>query len=105
MKTESEIESWIDKQIRKTKGLFFKFVSPGNDGVPDRIVILPGGRIIFVELKTDKGRLSPVQKHQISRLLNLGCDCRVIKGQKEAEEFINEIHSARLPEIRDQQNT
>ena len=90
---ESEIEKKMKEKILKKGGLFFKFVSPGNDGVPDRIVITPKGRIIFVEMKEDKGRLSPIQKYQIERIRKCGCDCRVIKGRKESEEFIDEIFS------------
>ena len=52
---ESEIEKKLVREIRKMGGMAYKFVSPGNTGVPDRIVILPGV-ITFVELKTETGR-------------------------------------------------
>ena len=102
---ESETEKWTKKKVIEMGGLFFKFVSPGNDGVPDRIAILPGGRIILVEMKTEKGKTSPVQERQIGRIRGCGCDCRVIHGRKEAEEFIDEIRTARVSEICDKQNT
>jgi len=91
MVRESEIERMVSQAVTTAGGLSFKFVSPGNDGVPDRIFILPGGRVIFAELKTESGRLSPVQEHQISRIRKTGCDCRVIKGKAKAEAFICEI--------------
>lgn len=90
---ESEIETWIRRQITLSGGLFFKFVSPGNDGVPDRICILPGGRIIFVELKTKTGRLSEVQRHQIKRLHERGCRTEVIYGMEDARRFVHEIRA------------
>ena len=80
--------------IRKMGGEAFKWTSPGNDGVPDRIVMLPGGRLIFVELKADKGRLEPIQKVQIRRIQKLGQEVRVVRGMDGLEEFLNEIRTA-----------
>lgn len=52
---ESKVEMILVRGIRKLGGWAYKWVSPGNDGVPDRIVILPGQRPIFVELKAERG--------------------------------------------------
>lgn len=84
---ESEIEKKLVREIRKMGGMAYKFVSPGNTGVPDRIVILPGV-ITFVELKTETGRLSPGQKRQIGKLQDLGMKVVVLHGMKELEEFL-----------------
>lgn len=65
---ESEIERVLVEEVKRLGGRAYKWTSPGNDGVPDRIVFLPDTRVIFVELKTDTGRLSPLQKIQIDRL-------------------------------------
>lgn len=91
---ESSIERWIRQQIVRSGGLFLKWVSPGNEGVPDRICILPDGRIIFVELKTESGKLSEVQKYQIRRLRERGCRVEVIFGMAGAGRFMSEIYSA-----------
>ena len=95
---ERDIEKKMLNAIRKMGGEAFKWVSPGNDGVPDRIVMLPGGRLIFVELKADRGRLSPVQKIQIRRIQKLGQDVEVVQGMDGLEEFLerirNEVHTA-----------
>lgn len=93
---ESEIEKRLVREIRKMGGMAYKFVSPGNTGVPDRIVILPGV-ITFVELKTETGRLSPGQKRQIGKLQDLGMKVVVLHGMKELEEFLNEIRTASVP--------
>lgn len=77
---ESEIEKILVDEVRRLGGRAYKWVSPGNDGVPDRIVILPQRPPIFVELKTDTGRLSPLQKNQIARLEALGQDVRTVYG-------------------------
>lgn len=96
MQRERDIEKWLCDQIKKLGGHAYKFVSPGCDGVPDRMIILPGGRIHFVELKTNKGKPSQIQKWQMQFLSNLGCDVWLIRGQKEAEDFIHEICTTRV---------
>ena len=68
---EKEIEKILVTEVKKLGGRAYKWTSPGNDGVPDRIVILPGERPYFVELKSENGRLSALQKIQIDRLQNL----------------------------------
>lgn len=88
---EKDIEKKLVRGVREAGGIAFKFVSPGQDGVPDRLVCLPGGRIIFVELKTEVGRLSPRQKIQIGRLTALGMDCRVLYGRQQVEDFLKEV--------------
>ena len=91
---EKTIEKWLRRQIESMGGQAFKFTSPGNDGVPDRLAVLPGGLIYFVELKTDRGRLSPLQVWQQDRLDALGCQVRTIRGMDEAAAFIEEVRYA-----------
>lgn len=88
---ERDIEKWLRHQIEGMGGKFMKFVSPGNDGVPDRIAILPDGQIWFIELKAESGRLSPIQVWQQDRLDTLGCQVRTIRGMDEARAFIEEV--------------
>ena len=88
---EKEIERRMVLEVKKRGGLCYKFVSPSNPGVPDRIVITPDGRVIFVELKTEIGRLSNIQKWQRSEMQKRGADVRVIKGWDAAKAFIEEI--------------
>ena len=107
---ESTIESRLVKGAKDAGWIAFKFISPGNVGVPDRLLISPNGRIIFVELKTDTGKLTPLQKLQIIRLEKYGQDVRVFYGLKDVNAFLAEIreevvHSdiqpARVSETRD----
>lgn len=69
---ESYIESYLVRKVKEHGGLCYKFVSPGNPGVPDRLIITPTGKTIFVELKTEVGRLAKVQKWQRSERRNGG---------------------------------
>ena len=81
---ERDIEKVLVREVRKLGGRAYKWVSPGNDGVPDRIVILPGMRPVFVELKAESGKL------QIRRLLDMGQDVRVLRGIREVEQFLED---------------
>ena len=87
---ESEIEKILVDGIRKLGGRAFKWVSPGNDGVPDRIVVLPGYPAIFVEMKTVTGKLTSLQRVQIERLQKMGQDVRVLYGENETQTFLEE---------------
>lgn len=87
---EKDIEKILVNEVRKLGGRAYKWVSPGNDGVPDRIVFLPGRPPVFVELKTETGKLSALQEVQITRLRELGQDVRVLKGIQEVRDFLAE---------------
>ncbi|MDO5015273.1 MAG: VRR-NUC domain-containing protein [Clostridia bacterium] len=85
---ESEIEKILRVEIEKLNGVCFKFISPGNIGVPDRIVIYPGGKIHFIELKTKKGVLSKAQELQISVLRSKGAEVFVIFGIDGVKQYL-----------------
>lgn len=87
---ESEVEKLLVGGIRKLGGRAFKWVSPGNDGVPDRIVVLPGLPAVFVELKTVTGKLTPLQRVQLKRLRDMGQAVRVLYGECEVATFLEE---------------
>lgn len=90
-KRERDIEKWLRKKIQQMGGIAMKFTSPGNDGVPDRIAILPGGQVWFIELKKDGEAPTKIQEWQIERLRRLGCNVTVIAGMKEARAWIREV--------------
>lgn len=70
---EKEIEEKLRKAVEAAGGLCLKWVCPGWAGVPDRIVLLPGGRLVFVETKRPKGGvLSKLQKWWAKKLIDLG---------------------------------
>ena len=88
---EKDIEKLFRDEIKKAGGKAYKFTSPGNDGVPDRIVMLPDGRIVFVELKTDTGKLSRLQELQCRQIAELGQTVRVLHGLAEVRDFFLEF--------------
>lgn len=71
---EKDVEKKLRKVIELHGGLCLKWVCPGWLGVPDRICLLPGGTVIFVELKRPdgKGKLGAMQKWWARRLSALG---------------------------------
>ncbi len=87
---EKEIEKILTAEVKKLGGVAYKWVSPGNAGVPDRIVVFPGRAPVFVELKSDAGRLSTLQEMQIRRLRGLGQKVYVARGIDGVSQFFRE---------------
>lgn len=69
---EAAIEARLRDGIKKLGGRAYKFESPGNDGVPDRLVCLPGGHSLFVETKAPGKKPRPLQVIQIKLLHQFG---------------------------------
>jgi len=91
---EKEIERRMGEMVRRRGGLYYKFVSPGNPGVPDRIIITPEGRVVFVELKTEIGRLAGIQEWQTNEMKKRGANVRIVKGWDEARRLVTEVMGA-----------
>ena len=69
---ESTVEHRLVTEAKKRGGIALKFVSPGIDGVPDRLVLLPHGKFAFVEVKAPGRTLRPLQVRRIGQLRELG---------------------------------
>jgi len=85
---EKAIEKRLVKGVNALGGRAYKWLSPGNVGVPDRIVIWPGGHIDFIELKTKTGHLSRMQYAQILRLDKLGCVVSILYGDEDVDRYL-----------------
>lgn len=83
---ERRIEERLVEGARKAGGVAIKWVAPAYSGVPDRIVFLPGGRIIFVELKAPGRAPTALQSRVHQMLTRLGADVRVIDSLEGADE-------------------
>lgn len=88
---ESVLESKFRIRVTKAGALTFKFVSPGHAGVPDRIVLAPGGRIYFVEMKRKNGKLRPLQQYTIEKMRQYGFSVSVIDDEKAITAFIAQM--------------
>ena len=87
---ERSVEAGLRRQVEKRGGLCLKFTSPGCSGVPDRVIIAEG-RVVFVELKQEDGRLRPMQKVMIRRMQRAGADVRVVYGAAGVRELMKEL--------------
>ena len=90
---ESSIESKFRDEVKKVGGTAYKFVSPGNAGIPDRVVILQGGKSGFVELTRPGEKTTPLQKVQIRKILATGCYATVLDNKKDIDRVIWEIEA------------
>ncbi len=85
---ERFIEQKLVARVRREGGLCPKFVSPGSDGWPDRLVLMPGGKIAFVELKAPQGKLRPIQVQRHAQLRDLGFLVYVINDPAQIPEAL-----------------
>lgn len=84
---EKRIEMALIYRVKELGGTCEKFVSPGRRSVPDRLVTLPGGQIIFVELKAPGNKPTEAQRRDHERRRELGCDVRVIDNMDDVDAF------------------
>ncbi len=92
--TEAAVEKKFVDGLKALGCLVWKFVSPGNAGAPDRLVVLPTGRVYFVELKQETGRTSALQQLQHKRLREHNADVAVLYGAEDVAMFIRYIASS-----------
>ena len=88
---EKIIERKLVKTAKNMGGLALKFISPGYDGVPDRIVLFPGGRIAFVEVKAPGKTLRPLQVRRKKQLESLGFKVYVLDAAEQIYEILKAI--------------
>jgi hypothetical protein len=91
---ERNVERKLTEAVRHSGGLALKFISPNLNGVPDRLLLFPGGRMAFAEVKAPGEKPRPLQMHRIARLRELGFRVYVIDGVEQIGGVIREICSA-----------
>ena len=91
---ERSIEQRLVAETKKRGGLALKFVSPGMDGVPDRIVLMPGGKMAFVELKAPGQKMRPLQQKRAGWLIALGFRVYCVDGIEQIGGVLDEICTA-----------
>lgn len=88
---EKAIEQKLARAVRSCDGLCPKFVSPGTDGMPDRLILLPAGRIGFVEVKAPGKKPRPLQVKRHSQLRALGFPVFVLDDPEQIPGIIGEV--------------
>ena len=91
---EKFVEQKLVKAVKERGGLAPKFTSPGFDGFPDRIVLLPNGRMAFVEMKAPGQKPRPLQQLRIRQLKALGFRVYVVDGIEEIGGILDAIQTA-----------
>ena len=91
---EKILERKLVSAVRKMGGLCIKFVSPGLDGVPDRIILLPGGHIGFAEIKTTGLQPRPLQMRRKRQFKKLGFSVFILDRPEQIGGIIDEIQSS-----------
>ena len=85
-------ENFVEKKLKLAaesfRGVAIKFVSPSLTGVPDRIVILPKGKICFVEIKAPRRKPSKLQRYVLRKLYRLGVRVAVVDNEFTAKRLI-----------------
>ena len=87
---ESFIEEKLTKAVKQNGGVCWKFTSPGTAGVPDRIILMPEGRIAFVEVKAPGEKPRPLQLSRHRLLRRLGFKVYVLDALEDIEKIISE---------------
>lgn len=92
---EVKVESALRDAVRAEGGLCLKFRSPGNDGVPDRICLFPGGRVAFVETKRPGEHIEPgsLQEDWMLTLREMGFEAVEINTPEDARDWALKQHS------------
>ena len=88
---EKDIERKLKRDVEDAGGLALKFTSPGYAGVPDRIVLMPGGMMGFIELKAPGKVMRPLQVKRKKQLESLGFRVFCIDSTEQIKGVIDEI--------------
>lgn len=90
---EKEIEQKLRQSVKTMGGICPKFVSPGYDGMPDRLILLPNGKIAFAEIKAPGKKPRPIQLARHRLLKSLGFKVYVIDDVEQIGGMLDEIRA------------
>ena len=88
---EKQLEYLFLTEVRRVGGMALKFVSPGFAGVPDRLVLIPDGKVGFVEVKAPGQHPRPLQMTRHKQLRKLGFKVYVLDSPQQIPEIIRDI--------------
>lgn len=97
---ESKVERYLVSSLFKIGIDCVKFVPDCLPGMPDRMVILPDRQVMWVELKTDGGKLSEIQKYRHTWLKKIGHDVRVVWSKDQVDNLVNELKNDQIEQVK-----
>ncbi len=86
---EASLERWLRKVVAERKGRCIKLLQ--NNGIPDRLVLLPGGKVVFVELKTPLNDLQPLQTWWMQKIMDLGFEATCVNSKESIIKLLNRL--------------
>jgi len=97
---EAQLEAYFRQKVKLSLGGMVVKMAPTKRGIPDRLVLLPGGRVVFVELKARGGKLSVIQQHWHELAAKLGTRVYVVTGREEVDEWVRQVAAEHDPKTR-----
>jgi hypothetical protein len=88
---EKYVEQRLIQAVRQCGGLALKFVSPGFNGVPDRLLLFMGGKVAFVEVKAPGESPRPLQAHRMEQLRRMGFKVYVLDSAEDIDNLVSDV--------------
>ena len=88
---EKTIEQKLRDRVKQRGGKAVKFVSPGMNGMPDRLILVPGGRVAFVEVKAPGKKPTPLQELRAEQLRELGFQVYTVDSVEAVQQVVEEV--------------
>jgi len=92
--SERKTETRLVMEVKRAGGMAVKFVSPGTNGMPDRLLLFPDGKMAFVEVKDKGQKPRPLQLKQHTLLMNMGFRVYVLDDERQITKIIEEVKNA-----------
>lgn len=88
---EKMIEQKLRDKVKQCGGKAVKFVSPGMNGMPDRLILIPGGRVVFVEVKAPGKKPTPLQEKRAQELREMGFSVYMVDSVEAVQQVVEEV--------------
>lgn len=85
---EKATERYLNQEVKKRRGMSIKLLSMLYNGLPDRMVLMPGGKIFFAEIKSEGRKTTMIQNHVHAQLRKLGFHVYIIDTKEQVEQVI-----------------
>lgn len=102
MDSEKAIEKKLNEAVKKLGGWSIKLLPFQFNGLPDRLLLIPGGHVIFVEVKSEKKKPEPLQLWVHKKLRNLGFKVYVIDTFELLNKLMYDIQTISVSGFHDQ---